>query len=125
MSFLNLGENIDELTDGIKSFVNVRLEYFELKFLREFSYISARLAGIILALFIFVVFLIMLSFGGAYLIGRSLDNVSYGFFIMAGFYLVIFILLLIFGRRLFQGLMVREISKEFFKAKKSIKFKDK
>lgn len=115
MAFSKITEHIDELNQGIRAYVDAKLDYLELSFLKKTAKLYAKMASMMMAGFLFIMFLGMLSIAVAIVIGRALEELSLGFFIVSGFYLILSIVIFIFRKRLFRTFGIKKISKKLSK----------
>merc|ERR1711974_559637 len=95
-------------------------EYYKLRLFKHAMKLSTSLINMLALGGIFMLFLMFFSFGIAMWLGRILDSMLYGFFIVAAVYLVIFLLILFFGKKYidkailskFSELVVGDLDKE-------------
>ncbi|HMG83026.1 MAG TPA: hypothetical protein VK559_08315 [Ferruginibacter sp.] len=85
--------HIGSLFEKAEAYLETKMELYRLHAIdKSTTIVSGIVARLIIALFIASCFL-MFSIGLAILIGRSMGEMYYGFFIVAGFYLVVIIVL--------------------------------
>lgn len=112
MSFLGLENHFNEANQDVRGFVEAKVSHLELKIFKKTVQLSTWIIRVVLIGFFALFFLMILSFGIAFIIGEQLGNMSYGFFIVAGIYLLVVLILLLFGRRMLSSGVVRKLSKE-------------
>jgi hypothetical protein len=85
--------HIESLFWRAEDYLETKAELFKLKAIDKSSdVVSSIAARMVIALFVASCFL-MFNIGIALLIGRSIGEVYYGFFIVAGFYLIVIAIL--------------------------------
>lgn len=107
-------DNVEDAQKNMESFVKSSIDYHTLKLYKKTAKLLVSILKVSLLGSIALLFLFFASFGVAYLIGQSLDNLGYGFFIVAGFYVLIFILAAIFGKKQLEKIVLKSTSKNFF-----------
>ncbi len=84
---------IGSLFEKAEDYLETRMDLYRLRAIDKSSDVLSSIAArLVIALFI-ASFFLMLNIGLALLIGRSMGEVYYGFFIVAGFYLVVIVIL--------------------------------
>ena len=84
---------IGSLFEKAEDYLETRMDLYRLRVIDKSSDVLSSIAArLVIALFI-ASFFLMLNIGLALLIGRSIGEVYYGFFIVAGFYLVVIAIL--------------------------------
>jgi hypothetical protein len=84
---------IGYLFEKAEGYIETKIDLFKLRAIDKSSdVVSSIAARMIIALFV-ASFFLMFNIGLALLIGRSLGEVYYGFFIVAGFYLILIAIL--------------------------------
>jgi hypothetical protein len=84
---------IGSLFEKAEDYLETRMDLYRLRAIDKSSDVLSSIAArLVIALFI-ASFFLMLNIGLALLIGRSIGEVYYGFFIVAGFYLVVIAIL--------------------------------
>jgi len=86
--------------DIIKSYATKRLDLLKLEATEKSSLSAGIIAFLAILAIAFTFFIILFNFGIAFLIGQSMDNMSYGFLIVAGFYFLIMIIVLSLKKRI-------------------------
>jgi hypothetical protein len=81
--------NIGSLFEKAEDYLETKMDLYRLKAIDKSSdVVSSIAARLVIALFI-ASFFLMVNIGLALLIGRSIGEIYYGFFIVAGFYLIV------------------------------------
>lgn len=120
MIFSKVNKHIEDLSQDIRAYIDAKVDYFGLKFVKRISILLAKMAKGIVAFLILLSFLGMLSMAGAFFIGEALGSLGYGFLIVAGFYLIILICIMLVGKRYIQRIMIREVSREMIDIKEDL-----
>lgn len=111
--FENLNDNIARIGDKIVEYVEYRFEYYKLLSYKSLMKMTRSLFFVLLyGAIIFLVFFFV-SLGLAYLIGNSLGNIAYGYFIMGGFYIIVLALVALFGKRIIERIVLLKTSEWF------------
>lgn len=121
MLFSKVTQQIEELNQDIRVFVDVKLEYFELLLLKKTTEFAAKWFRRLVLTIFFLMFLGMFSVAIAIIIGRYLDDYILGFFIVSGFYLLVFFLFLGFSKKILQTKIVKRFSKKMMRAKQEMR----
>ena len=82
-------DNIEKLVAAAGDLAETKIELIKLKTAGKVSSSLSSIVSIIVLLFFCMIAVTILSFGLAYMIGSSLQNISYGFFIVGGIYTLI------------------------------------
>jgi hypothetical protein len=84
---------IGSLFEKAEGYIETKIDLFKLRAIDKSSDVVSSIASrMVIALFV-ASFFLMFNVGLAILIGRSLGEVYYGFFIVAGFYLILIAIL--------------------------------
>lgn len=94
-----LTENLSESGKNLQEYIENSAEYYKLRLFKNAMKFATSLINMLVLGGIFMMFLIFISFGVAMWLGKILESMLTGFFIVAGLYLVIFLLILIFGKK--------------------------
>jgi len=121
MLFSKVTQQIDELNQDIRAFVDAKLEYFELLLLKKTTEFAVKWFRRLVLTIFFLMFLGMFSVAIAIIIGRYLDDYILGFFIVSGFYLLVFFLFLGFSKKILQTKIVKRFSKKMMRAKQEMR----
>ncbi|MGO1751025.1 MAG: phage holin family protein [Psychroflexus sp.] len=108
---VNIGHHFSELSEDTKLYIQKLIEYYKLDAFKKLSKSLSTSMHLFIVGGIILLLLLFLSIGLAFLIGKELDSVSNGFFIVGGAYLVFLIISLLFGQKFIDkvvlGYMVR------------------
>ncbi|MET3535178.1 phage holin family protein [Chryseobacterium limigenitum] len=88
------------MIETIKEYASKRIDLLKIEATEKSSLSAGIIAYLTILLTAFAFFIILFNFGMAFLIGKALDNTSYGFLIVAAFYFVIMILVVVFKTRI-------------------------
>lgn len=99
MAFKLLTENLSESGTKLQDYIKNSAEYYKLRLFKNAMKFATSLINMLVLGGIFMLFLMFFSFGIAMWLGRVLDSMLYGFFIVGGIYLVVFLLILFFGKK--------------------------
>ncbi|WP_432412305.1 phage holin family protein [Rasiella sp. SM2506] len=132
MAFKMLTENLSESGTKLQEYIKNSAEYYKLRLFKHAMKLSTSLINMLVLGGIFMLFLMFFSFGIAMWLGRILDSMLFGFFIVAGVYLLVFLLILFFGKKhidkailsKFSELVVEDIEKEEHMFDDDVSFED-
>lgn len=88
------------MVETLKEYATKRLDLIKIQATEKTSISAGIIAYLIIFLIAFAFFIILFNFGLAYLIGKALNNTSYGFMIVAGFYVVVMIAVAVFKKKI-------------------------
>lgn len=88
-----ISENVNLLIDDASRYIEAKAELWKLKAADKSSEAAASLLSCLLLFAIAMIVLFTINTGIAFLIGKWLGEIYYGFFIVAGFYLLLGIVL--------------------------------
>lgn len=88
------------MIETIKEYASKRIDLLKIEATEKSSLSAGLITYFIVLLVAFAFFIILFNFGIAFLIGRALDNTSYGFLIVAGFYFLIMIFIVAFKKKI-------------------------
>lgn len=88
------------MIETLKEYASKRIDLLKIEATEKSSLSAGMITYLIVLLVAFAFFIILFNFGIAFLIGKALDNYSYGFLIVAAFYLLIMILVVLFKKRI-------------------------
>ena len=114
MAFREIRDNIEDIQDNAKSFVESSFEYYKLFGFKVAMKSATLLFKFILIGVCLVIVLMFLSFAAALAIGQEMGNYVFGFLIVAGVYLVISFLLYLFKDKLIEGPILDKFSEIFY-----------
>jgi hypothetical protein len=111
-------QQVEDLTDDIKDYVNTRYELLELKAMDKMSVIGSEvISAVLISLFGFLFIAFISAAVGFYLSTLIGDRYS-GFFIVAGFYLILGIVVTVFKKKIMSKPVKNLIVKEMFEEEK-------
>lgn len=114
MAFKKLTDSLEEISDKLQDYGNSTLAYYKLHVFKSSMKGAISLVNLLVFGSIFLLVLLFLSIGAAFLIGNSLGSVSSGFFIMGGFYVLVLIGMVVFGRKAIERGMLIKFSELFY-----------
>lgn len=120
MPLPKIKENIGDLNKDIRSYINAKYDYLELRMLKKASKISIGVFKLFIICFLAVIVVTLLSFSASFWIGEKVHSYGGGFLIVAGFYLLVILIILLFGKMLFGPGIIRRLSQEFVEVRKFI-----
>ncbi|MDH6253650.1 putative membrane-anchored protein [Chryseobacterium sp. H1D6B] len=88
------------MIETIKEYASKRIDLLKIEATEKSSLSAGIITYLVVLLVAFAFFIILFNFGIAFLIGKALDNTSYGFLIVAAFYMLIMILVVIFKTKI-------------------------
>lgn len=88
------------MIETIKEYASKRIDLLKIEATEKSSISAGVIAYLVILLVAFGFFIILFNFGLAFLVGKALNNTSYGFLIVAAFYLFIMIVIIIFKKRI-------------------------
>ncbi|KIC63013.1 phage holin family protein [Chryseobacterium taiwanense] len=88
------------MIETIKEYASKRIDLLKLEATEKSSLSAGIITYLVILLVAFAFFIILFNFGIAFLIGKALDNTSYGFLIVAAFYFVIMIFVVAFKQKI-------------------------
>lgn len=100
------------MLETLKEYALKRIELLKIEVIEKSSLSAGVVSYIVIMLIAFSFFIILLNFGIAFLIGKELNNYSYGFLIVAAFYLLILILTIFLKKRIVNSI-ANKIIKSF------------
>lgn len=106
---------VEELFEKLKDYADTRLKLFKLQGINKASgYFSSAITIVILSI-LFITVILCITVGLALVIGESLGEAYYGFFIMAGIYLIIGLVLFAVRGKVLKSPISNKLIKELFK----------
>lgn len=97
------------MIETIKEYTSKRIDLLKIQATEKSSISAGVIAYLVVLLVAFAFFIILFNFGMAFLIGKALDNTSFGFLIVAAFYFVITIIVATFKKRIIHSIANRVI----------------
>ncbi|KMQ59827.1 phage holin family protein [Chryseobacterium sp. MIQD13] len=91
------------MIETIKEYASKRIDLLKIEATEKSSLSAGLITYFVVLLVAFAFFIILFNFGIAFLIGKALDNYSYGFLIVAGFYVVVMAFIISFKNKIVNG----------------------
>lgn len=88
------------MIETIKEYASKRIDLLKIEATEKSSLSAGMITYLVVLLVAFAFFIILFNFGIAFLIGKAMDNYSYGFLIVAAFYLLLMIIVVLFKKRI-------------------------
>ncbi|MEN4762426.1 MULTISPECIES: phage holin family protein [unclassified Chryseobacterium] len=88
------------MIETIKEYASKRIDLLKIEATEKSSLSAGMIAYFVVLLVAFAFFIVLFNFGIAFLIGKALNNTSFGFLIVAAFYFVIMIFIVIFKNKI-------------------------
>lgn len=110
----SLVENISELNDIIKSFIEARLDLWKLIFLQKVTRLGTYLLSTIIIAIIILMVVVFLTFAFTQWYSITYGTLSEAYLIAAGIYVVLAVLVYFLRKNLFSNMMVRNIASIIF-----------
>lgn len=88
------------MIETIKEYATKRIDLLKIEATEKSSLSAGIITYLVVLVIAFAFFIILFNFGIAFLIGRALNDTSYGFLIVAAFYFLIMILIIGFKNRI-------------------------
>ncbi len=95
---------LEELTDGVKTYLQTNIELFKLEATERTSVVGARLISSILVGITLLLFILFLSLSAGFLLGNYFNDLCTGFAIVTGFYFLLTLILLLFKNIIEKGM---------------------
>lgn len=110
----SLVENISELNDIIKSFIEARLDLWKLILLQKVTRLGTYLLSTIIIAIIILMVIVLLTFAFTQWYSITYGPLSEAYLFAAGFYVVLAVLVYFLRKNLFSNMMVRNIASIIF-----------
>lgn len=88
------------MVETLKEYVTKRLDLLKIQATEKTAISAGIIAFLVIILVSFTFFIILFNFGMAFLIGKALDNIAYGFMIVAAFYVFVMIMVGVFKKKI-------------------------
>lgn len=88
------------MIETIKEYASKRIDLLKIEATEKSSLSAGIITYLVVLIIAFTFFIILFNFGIAFLIGKALDNTSYGFLIVAAFYFLVMIFIVAFKNRI-------------------------
>jgi hypothetical protein len=93
MEKTRIADNISEVIDASKTYIESNLKLFKLSLLERLSKVVSLIISTVLVMLVGMLFVLFLSISAAMFIGSLLDSRTLGFLIMATFFFIIMLVL--------------------------------
>lgn len=104
-------ENIAEIQEIVKNYVNARFDLLKLTILEKSTKASIYLFTTIAVILAITLVLMFLTFAFSFWYAKQYGNIVEGFLFSAGFYALLAVLLFIFRKPLFSNNVIRNLSR--------------
>ncbi|MBK7850439.1 MAG: phage holin family protein [Bacteroidetes bacterium] len=108
-------QEIEELVDSAKEYIETRSEISKLKAIDKGSKMAGSMASGIILMVLFFAILAFVSIAVAFALSEWIGRAFSGFLIVAGFYLLVFVLLALNKERWIENPVTNSIIRNFFK----------
>ncbi len=110
----SLVENVSELNDVIKSFIEARLDLWKLILLQKITRLGTYLLSTIIISIIILVVSVLLTLAFTQWYSNTHGTLAEAYMIAAGFYILLGVLVFLLRKKLFSNMMVRNIASIIF-----------
>ncbi|MEX1191455.1 MAG: competence protein [Brumimicrobium sp.] len=115
MAFSELRDNVDDLQQDTKAYIDKNIEYYKLLGFKIVAKTTIMFVKYSLILLSFAFVLLFGSIAAGFAIGSVLENTALGFLIIAGAYLVIGLIFLLLNYKAVEKPILKRFSDMFFK----------
>lgn len=115
MAFSEIKDNVDDLKNETKAYVDKNVEYYKLLGFKIVAKTTTMFVNYTLVLLTFALVLVFGSIAAGFAIGAALESNALGFLIVAGAYVIIGIILMLLKDKLIDGKILKIFSEMFFK----------
>ncbi|MCB0804987.1 MAG: hypothetical protein KDC05_04260 [Bacteroidales bacterium] len=109
----SLTENLEELNDVVKSYINARIRLFQLIMLDKFAKAGTFIITSILVMISGAFILLLLTLAFSYWYGNTYGSLAEGFLISAGFFVIVTLIVYAMRKSFITNLIIRVISELF------------
>lgn len=114
MPFEELKENVEDIQENTKAYVETSLAYYKLWGFKVAMKSTTMVLKFFLIAICLTIFLLFVSVAGALFLGKILESYALGFLAVAGFYLVLALLLFLVKDKIVEGPILEKFSEIFF-----------
>uniref|UniRef100_UPI004049E6D9 competence protein n=1 Tax=Flavobacterium sp. TaxID=239 RepID=UPI004049E6D9 len=114
MAFNELNENINEIQESTKAYIDSSVAYYKLWGFKVAMKSTTMIIKFSLIALFLLIFLLFVSIAGSLFLGELVGNIAIGFLIVAGVYLVLAFLLFFVKDRIIEGPILERFSEIFF-----------
>ena len=111
---LNFTENVKEVNDNAKKYVDSSIEYYKLDLFKKVMRAITILAFSALLGAIAFMAILIITFAVARDLGRWVGEIITGYYIMGGIYIVLLVLVYVFLKKPIEKVLIRKFSDIFF-----------
>ncbi len=108
-------EKVEELVVHVKEYMNNRINTVKLNTAEKGSKLMANMITMAVSILIFGLFVLFISLALAFVIGKAIGELYWGFLIVSGFYLILGILVFVFREKLLRLPILNALLKQLFK----------
>jgi hypothetical protein len=106
---------VEDLADHIKEYINIRVAAVKLNTAEKTSKLAANIFAAIIAVLVFVFFLIFASIALAFVFSKLTGEFYWGFLIVAGIYLLLALVIWLLRERLMRIPIMNAMLEQLFK----------
>jgi len=114
MAFDELQENVDDIQENTKAYIESSLAYYKLVGFKVAMKSTTLMVKFFLIAMCLLIVLLFISVAGALAFGKLVDSYVFGFLIVAGIYLVLALLLFLVKDKIIEGPVLERFSEIFF-----------
>ncbi|NCU32739.1 MAG: hypothetical protein EOM23_07400 [Candidatus Moranbacteria bacterium] len=107
------GNNLQEVIDNIKQYVNLKTELYSLIILERLARISTQVIVLLIILQLVFFFMLFLSFGFVHWLDKVIGNQLVAYLIVATFYLILGVFVFVFRKQLFLNPLIKGFTRIF------------
>ena len=108
-------ENISELKDNLRQYLETRISYYGISAFEKAVKILTAVTSRVIVSLLLVIALIFLSAAAAIYLGTLLESTELGLLIVGGLYLLLGIVFYAFRKNIFSPIIIRSLVDVFFK----------
>jgi hypothetical protein len=114
MPFEELKDNVNDIQENAKAYVETSLAYYKLWGFKVAMKSTTMVLKFFLIAICLTIFLLFVSVAGALFLGNILDSYALGFLAVGGIYLVLALLLFLVKDKIVEGPILEKFSEIFF-----------
>ena len=118
MGLGNVTENVRDVNDNAKKYIDSSIEFYKLSFFKKFMKATVILSMSLLLGAIAFMAILIFSIAIARNIGQAVGDIITGFYIMGGIYVLLMVLVYVFFKRPLEKLLLKKFSDIFFEDEK-------
>lgn len=120
MGLGNVTENVRDVNDNAKKYIDSSIEFYKLSFFKKFMKATVILSMSLLLGAIAFMAILIFSIAIARNIGQAVGDIITGFYIMGGIYVLLLVLVYVFFKRPLEKLLLKKFSDIFFEDEKDL-----